>query len=143
MVFARPTEAGGRQPGNDSGFSLLEVLVAFAIAGLIIAVVLPSVVQARHWRANAQDRLVAMRMAARLVEESVASGKAVPLSRTGAMAGITQLSWVDAESHAPVRLARIEVRVSKRSDSEVLAETKQVRLVTVPPEIDAQLRNSQ
>jgi prepilin-type N-terminal cleavage/methylation domain-containing protein len=129
--FAKATKKKYQQ-SHDAGFTLLEVLVSFAVAGLVVAIVIPSSLMARQRLKSAEVQWQATQTALSLIETSVRSGKAIELQTIGDWQASGSLTSVDTEQRTRFRLARIDVTLKPRDPSQESLKHSMIRLVPVP-----------
>jgi prepilin-type N-terminal cleavage/methylation domain-containing protein len=124
------------QKQDQGGFTLLEVLVSFAIAGLVVGIVLPAAFQARSRVVHAQEQLDATQAADAMIERIVAFGAIPGVDRKTHFDIQSRMVWTDDQTRARVRLAEITVTVIAKNASDkklpALAHLSSKRLVRVP-----------
>lgn len=122
---------------HDEGFTLLEVLVSFAIVGLVVAIVVPSTIMARQRLNNAEQSWQAQQMVQSLIETMVRSGKPVDSRTMGNWQVRGALTYVDQRTRAAVRLARVSATLTSLDNLQAEPVTgSSMRLVPVPNTTD-------
>lgn len=130
----------GRFWGSQTGFSLLEVLVALAIAAMVAGVALPAVWQSMARQQDANVRLMAFDLANSKLQEfsAVSQRKDVPTEGT-----VNGLHWrvaagsavepVGAGLVAAISLENFQVEVAGIGETEPLVSLSAIRL---KPKVD-------
>jgi prepilin-type N-terminal cleavage/methylation domain-containing protein len=101
----------------DAGFTLLEVLVSFAVAGLVVAIVVPSSILARKRLMISEQQWQAAQTSMALIETIASSGKTIEPQKLGAWQASSRITYVDGQERAPFRLARVEVVLTALQDT--------------------------
>ena len=129
--------APARPPGARScrGFSLLEVVVALAVAALFLGALLPAVQQASSRMQQASRQQAATRVAANALSHFAGFDAQLPLPAQGVEAG---LRWevasrgVQAADTPGARLLDLRITVRDPNTAELLVDMEARRLVFAP-----------
>jgi prepilin-type N-terminal cleavage/methylation domain-containing protein len=117
---------------NDDGFTLLEVLVSFAVAGLVVAIVIPATLMARQRLRMAEIEGQQSQSALALIDEMAATGLPIESQRIGDMQLRGTFAFVDDQTRARFRLAKLEVATSSVAHPDSLpTKISSIRLVAV------------
>lgn len=109
---------------REAGFAILEVLVAFVVAALAVAITLGGLVEARRRQADDRDQTAAALLAARLIAETDCLAT-VPVRTAGNADGLAWQRSITrvtepATPSGPLGLRDISIIV-RRGDAEILA----------------------
>jgi type II secretion system protein I len=111
-----------RDPVDEAGFTLIEVLVALTISTLLIVAIMSSVSSSRQRETRAEQKRIAVVMARSLI----ARGSALPWSDAPLTGKVNGLDWeLDQQLLATDRrrmlgLIRIRARISKPDGADLL-----------------------
>lgn len=109
---------------HEAGFALLEVLVAFVAAALVVAITLGGLVEARHRQAGDRDQTQATLLAARLMAETAcdAAPAGSTVGEAGGLAWQRRVSRFADPGTSPGPLALRDITISiRRGNTEILA----------------------
>jgi prepilin-type N-terminal cleavage/methylation domain-containing protein len=119
---------------NDDGFTLLEVLVSFAVTGLVVAIVIPVTLMARQRLRIAETEGQYTQNALALIDEMAATGVPIENQRIGDVQLRGTLVFVDDQTRARFRLAKLEVEpLSIAYPDSLPNKISSIRLVAVRP----------
>jgi prepilin-type N-terminal cleavage/methylation domain-containing protein len=117
---------------DDAGFTLLEVLVSFAVAGLVVGIVIPASLMVRQRLKSAEVQWQATQTALSLIETSAQSGQAIEPQNIGDWQASGSLTYVGTETRTRFRLARLAVTLTSLHDASAEPFTRSsMRLVPV------------
>lgn len=121
-------------PRCEAGFTLIEVLVAFVVAALLMMIVMPAALTASQREKSAEEKERAIRLAAQLVRERSAQPYAMEerKGRQGGLVWNTIETVVRNDPRGFLALTRIEARVNDPEGHRLFsASTRRLRRLAV------------
>lgn len=121
-------------PPSEAGFTLIEVLVAFVVAALLMMIVMPAALTAGQREKSAEEKERAIRLAAQLVRERSAQPYATEerKGRQGGLVWNTTETVVRNDPRGFLALTRIEAEVNDPEGHRLFsASTRRLRRVAI------------
>ena len=119
---------------SEAGFTLIEVLVAFVVAALLMMIVMPAALTASQREKSAEEKERAIRLAAQLVRERSAQPYATEerKGRQGGLVWNTIETVVRNDPRGFLALTRIEAQVNDPEGHRLFsASTRRLRRLAV------------